>query len=90
MRCAQCLNMHHENIITEQLLILILYIIVQGLPVRIAEDSFYIQNPRRFSNSDSHDYKIHSHSKQNTFPRYTAMILGIRIGDRNLGYKNRF
>ena len=24
-------------------------------------------------------------SKQNTFPQYTAMILGIRIGHRNLG-----
>jgi hypothetical protein len=37
MRCAQCLNMHHENIITEQLLILILYIIVRGLHVGIAD-----------------------------------------------------
>ena len=68
MQCAQSLNMHNENIITEQLLILILYIIVQRLPVKIAEDSFYIQNLCQFSNSDSHDYKNHSHSKQNTFP----------------------
>jgi hypothetical protein len=53
--------------------------------VGVVEDTIYIQIPHQFSNSVNGDYKQHSHSKQKTFPQYMAVILGIRIGHRNLG-----